>query len=150
MEELQTTEPNSKVDELRHIVSNFAEFLRHENDLLREFDTVGVSSLYEQKVKMVSAYRSISAYFIKNHQQLEQLDVETRTNLKEISLALDAELKENEMLLKTRMEASKTVMDTIISVAKMNNNRDATSYGSHGTYSPVDNNKNALAINRTL
>lgn len=150
MEELQTVENNSKVDELQQIVSSFADFLRHENSLLREFDTIGVSALYEQKVKLVSAYRSISAYFIKNHQQLEQLDVELRTHLKELSIELDSQLRENEMLLKTRMEASKTVMDTIISVAKMNNNRDATSYGSHGTYSPVDNNKNALAINRTL
>ena len=150
MEELQKNENNSKIEELKQIVSSFVDFLEHENSALRDFDTASVSAAYEQKTKLVSAYRSISAYFIKNHQILEQLDNDDKVLLRDLSLSLDAQLKENEMLLKTRMEASKTVMDTIISVAKMNNNRNATSYGSQGTYSPLDNNKNALAINRTL
>lgn len=150
MEELHTQENNSKVEELRQIVGGFVDFLLAENAALRAFDTATVSSMFEQKSKLVSAYRSISAYFIKNHQVLEALDGESKQNLRDLSMALDAQLRENEMLLKTRMEACKTVMDTIIGVAKMNNNRNATSYGSHGTYSPQDNNKNALAINRTL
>lgn len=150
MEELQINDGSSKVEELKQIVNSFIGFLEQENAALKAFDTTAVSAAYEQKSKLVSAYRSISAYFIKNHQVLEQLDSENKTLLRDLSMALDTQLKENEMLLKTRMEASKTVMDTIISVAKMNNNRNATSYGSHGTYSPLDNNKNALAINRTL
>lgn len=150
MEELHTQENNSKVEELRQIVGGFVDFLQAENAALRAFDTAAVSSMFEQKTKLVSAYRSISAYFIKNHQVLEALDGESKRNLCDLSMTLDTQLRENEILLKTRMEASKTVMDTIIGVAKMNNNRNATSYGSHGTYSPQDNNKNALAINRTL
>ena len=41
-------------------------------------------------------------------------------------------------------------MNTIINIAKVTNNRNATSYGAQGRYSPLDNSKNALAINRTL
>ena len=150
MEELQKNENNSKIEKLRQIISSFVEFLQEENAALRAFDTATVSAMFEQKTKLVSAYRSISAFFIKNHQLLENLDTESKLALKDLSVTLDTQLKENEILLKTRMEASKTVMNTIIGVAKMNNNRNATSYGAHGTYSPQDNNKNAIAINRTL
>lgn len=150
MEEAPIKENMTKIEELKQIAAGFVEFLQQENAALRAFDTTAVSAGYEQKVRLVSAYRSISAYFIKNHQLLENLDNESKQALRELSVSLDAMLRENELLLKTRMEASKTVMDTIINVAKMNNNRNATSYGAHGMYSPQDNNKNALAINRTL
>lgn len=42
------------------------------------------------------------------------------------------------------------VMDTIVNIAKVSNNINATSYGAQGRYSPLDNSKNALAVNRTL
>ena len=92
----------------------------------------------------------MSAFFIKNQKYLAEIDAELRDELKEASLELDTLLKENELLLKAKMETSKKVMDTIINIAKVTNNRNATSYGAHGNYSPLDNNKNALAINRTL
>ena len=124
--------------------------MRKENEALRKFDVEAVSNLYEQKSKTVSAYRSMSAFFIKNQKYLAEIDTELKDSLKDASLELDALLKENELLLKAKMETSKKVMDTIINIAKVTNNRNATSYGAHGNYSPLDNNKNALAINRTL
>ena len=139
MEELQTEEINAKVEDLLDVIDGFAALLEKENEALRKFDTEAVGSMYEQKAKTVSAYRSMSAFFIKNQAYLNQADAD-----------LKQELKENELLLKTRMETSKNVMDTIINIAKVTNNRNATSYGAHGTYAPLDNNKNALAINRTL
>ena len=81
---------------------------------------------------------------------MDLLDDEKKKELKSVSQELDALLKENDLLLKTRMETSKNVMNTIINIAKVTNNRNATSYGSQGRYSPLDNNKNALAVNRTL
>ena len=92
----------------------------------------------------------MSAYFIKNHEALEQLPKADKKDLREASLRLDELIRENELLLKTRMEASRNVMNTIINIAKVTNNRNATSYGAQGRYSPLDNSKNALAINRTL
>ena len=73
-----------------------------------------------------------------------------RQEMKEISTRLDELIKTNEQLLKTRMETSKNVMDTIVNIAKVSNNINATSYGAQGRYSPLDNSKNALAVNRTL
>lgn len=150
MEELQLEEINGKVEDLLDVIDGFADLLKKENDALRKFDVEAVGSLYEQKAKIVSAYRSMSAFFIKNQNYLSNADIELKQDLKDASQELDALLKENELLLKTRMETSKNVMDTIINIAKVTNNRNATSYGAHGTYSPLDNNKNALAINRTL
>ncbi len=150
MEELQTADLNDKALDLCDIIAGFAALLQKENEALRAFDVETVSSLFEQKNKIVAAYRSMSAFFIKNQAHLTQIAEETRQHLKEASLQLDTLLKENELLLKTRMETSKNVMNTIINIAKVTNNRNATSYGSHGTYSPLDNNKNALALNRTL
>lgn len=150
MEELQLEEINGKVEDLLDVIDGFADLLKKENDALRKFDVEAVGSLYEQKAKIVSAYRSMSAFFIKNQNYLSNADTELKQDLKDASQELDALLKENELLLKTRMETSKNVMDTIINIAKVTNNRNATSYGAHGTYSPLDNNKNALAINRTL
>lgn len=150
MEELQLDEINDKVADLQDVILGFADLLKKENEALRNFDVEAVSNLYEQKAKTVSAYRSMSAFFIKNQKYLAEIDAELRDELKEASLELDTLLKENELLLKAKMETSKKVMDTIINIAKVTNNRNATSYGAHGNYSPLDNNKNALAINRTL
>ncbi len=150
MEELQLEEINDKVADLQDVILGFADLLRKENEALRKFDVEAVSNLYEQKSKTVSAYRSMSAFFIKNQKYLAEIDAELKDSLKDASLELDALLKENELLLKAKMETSKKVMDTIINIAKVTNNRNATSYGAHGNYSPLDNNKNALAINRTL
>lgn len=150
MEELNLEEINGKVADLREVIRGFAELLKAENEALRKFDVEAVGSLYEQKAKTVSAYRMMSAFFIKNQECLSKADSELKLSLKEDSQELDTLLRENELLLKTRMETSKNVMDTIINIAKVTNNRNATSYGAHGTYSPLDNNKNALAINRTL
>ncbi len=150
MEELQLDEINDKVADLQDVILGFADLLRKENEALRKFDVEAVSNLYEQKSKTVSAYRSMSAFFIKNQKYLAEIDAELKDSLKDASLELDALLKENELLLKAKMETSKKVMDTIINIAKVTNNRNATSYGAHGNYSPLDNNKNALAINRTL
>ena len=150
MEELQLDEINDKVADLQDVILGFADLLKKENEALRNFDVEAVSNLYEQKAKTVSAYRSMSAFFIKNQKYLAEIDTELRDELKEASLELDTLLKENELLLKAKMETSKKVMDTIINIAKVTNNRNATSYGAHGNYSPLDNNKNALAINRTL
>ncbi len=150
MEELQLEEINNKVEDLLDVIDGFADLLKTENEALRKFDVEAVGSMYEQKAKIVSAYRSMSAFFIKNQNYLSNADTELKQDLKDASQELDSLLKENELLLKTRMETSKNVMDTIINIAKVTNNRNATSYGAHGTYSPLDNNKNALAINRTL
>ena len=150
MEKLSVKEINDKIANLLDIIDEFAEILEFENKSLEKFDTEGVSKLYEQKIKAVAAYRSLSAFFIKNQEYLKSADTELKIELKEASLELDDLLKENELLLKTRMETSKNVMNTIINIAKVTNNSNATSYGAHGNYSPMDNNKNALAINRSL
>ena len=150
MEELQLEEINDKVADLQDVILGFADLLRKENEALRKVDVEAVSNLYEQKSKTVSAYRSMSAFFIKNQKYLAEIDAELKDSLKDASLELDALLKENELLLKAKMETIKKAMDTIINIAKVTNNRNATSYGAHGNYSPLDNNKNALAINRTL
>ena len=150
MENLSVKEINDKVADLLDIIDGFIEILDIENKALNKFDAEEVGKLYEQKIKAVSAYRSLSAFFIKNSDTLKVADATLKSELKDASLELDEMLKENELLLKTRMETSKNVMNTIINIAKVTNNRNATSYGAHGTYSPLDNNKNALAINRTL
>lgn len=150
MEELQLQEVSSKLEDLKQVIGSFSQLLKAENQALKEFNVEAVSALYEQKTKIVAAYRSMSAFFIKSPQSLDLLDDEKKKELKSVSQELDALLKENDLLLKTRMETSKNVMNTIINIAKVTNNRNATSYGSQGRYSPLDNNKNALAVNRTL
>ncbi|MBE6452381.1 MAG: hypothetical protein E7012_02695 [Alphaproteobacteria bacterium] len=150
MENLSVNEINNKLADLLDIIDGFIEILELENTALEKFDAEEVGKLYEQKMKAVSAYRSLSAFFIKNAESLKMADLNLKAELKEASRELDEILKENELLLKTRMETSKNVMNTIINIAKVTNNNNATSYGAHGTYSPLDNNKNALAINRTL
>ncbi len=150
MENLSVKEINDKVADLLDVIDGFAEILELENEALEKYDTETVGKLYEQKIKAVSAYRSLSAFFIKNQDTLQMADMELKKELKEASHDLDELLKDNELLLKTRMETSKNVMNTIINIAKVTNKSNATSYGAHGNYSPLDNNKNALAINRTL
>lgn len=150
MQEYDLEEINDKIANLLDVIDEFIDLVDAENNALQAYNVEVVGSLYEKKTKIVAAYRSMSAFFIKNQKYLAEADVELKQDLKEASKELDEALKENELLLKTRMETSKNVMNTIINIAKVTNNRNATSYGAHGTYSPLDNNKNALAINRTL
>ncbi len=150
MTELQENEILAKIDHMKNVVSGFCEIINKENSALEIGDIATVKALYEQKIKTVAAYRSASAFFIKNREELASFEHESKSELKELSQKLDKALKTNDLLLKTRMEAGKKVMDIIINIAKNTNKSNATSYGSHGTYTPLDNNRNALAFNRTL
>lgn len=140
----------SKVNDFKAIVGSFATLLQAENEALEKFDLNKVGELYEQKTKTVTAYRNMVAYFIKNQESLKQLPETERSNLREISQNLDALIRKNDMLLKTKMQTNKVVMDSIINIAKVTNNANSTSYGAQGKYSPLDNNSNALTVNRTL
>lgn len=150
MENTTIQELETKVSDYQEVLRTFGELLEQENAALEMFNVEEVSQLYERKAKMVAAYRTMTAYFIKNQEGLAALDVAKRQELRNKAEKLDNLIKKNEVLLKTRMETSQNVMDTIINIAKMTNNSNATSYGAQGRYSPLDNNKNALAVNRTL
>lgn len=150
MEQIQTQEILDKIEMMKQIVSGFTSVIIKENEALKSGDDQMVKSLYEQKLKTVAAYRSMSAFFIKNKEAITAFQGPDKDELKELSQKLDKELKNNELLLKTRMEAGKRVMDTFINIAKKTNNTFATSYGARGNYTPLDNNRNALAFNRTL
>lgn len=139
-----------KISDFKEIVGSFSALLVEENEALNKFDVDKVSKLYERKAKSVEAYRSLVAYFIKNQETLSVIKAEEKQAIKDLSVKLEQLLHDNDILLKTRMETSQNVMNTIVNIAKMTNNANATSYGSQGRYSPLDNNKNALAVNRTL
>ena len=140
----------SKVNDFKEIVGSFATLLQSENEALEKFDLDKVGELYEQKTKTVTAYRNMVAYFIKNQESLKQLPEAERDNLRDISQNLDALIRKNDMLLNTKMQTNKMVMDSIINIAKVTNIANSTSYGAQGKYSPLDNNSNALTVNRTL
>jgi hypothetical protein len=150
MEELQTQEILNKIEMMKQIIIGFTEVINRENNALKINDVQSIKVLYEQKLKTVAAYRSMSAFFIKNREILASFECEAKNELKDLSSILDQTLKTNELLLKTRMEAGKRVMDTFINIAKTANKSNATSYGARGNYTPLDNNRNALAFNRTL
>lgn len=152
MEELNKSKEEimKKVQDYKEIIESFSALLKEENQALSDFSLDIISSLYEKKSQTVMAYRTMVAYFIKNRESLRELSDDERMALKNSSQALDELLQENDRLLRTRMETSKTVMDSIVNIAKVTNNANATSYGNHGHYTPLDNSKNALAINRTL
>ena len=150
MEELQAKEIAEKIELMKQIVSGFTEVISKENEALKNSKAEEVKVLYEQKIKTVAAYRSLSAFFIKNRAAVAAFESKEKEELKELSVVLDKALKTNELLLKTRMEAGQKVMDTIINIAKKTNKSNATSYGAQGNYTPLDNNYNALAFNRTL
>ena len=139
-----------EVETYLQVVDAFIELLQKENQALEDYDMEVIRSLYDIKAKTVGAYRTLVAYFMKHQESLKELDKATAKELKEASAELDELLNENDMLLKTRMETSKTIMDSIVNIAKVAVKSDATSYGAEGFYSPQQNGKNALAINRTL
>ena len=139
-----------KVRDYKDVINGFTALLAEENKALENFEADIVASLFEQKSKSVAAYRSYVAYFIKNQAALNDVEEEYKQQLKEMSLQLDALLKENDRLLKTRMETSKSIMDSIVNMAKNNSHANSTSYGCQGKYSPLESSKNAIAVNRTL
>ena len=150
MEELQIKEILDKLEMMKEIVTTFINVIGEENTALKNNDVKAVKGLFEQKIKVVAAYRSMSAFFIKHREAIARFNGAEKDELKNLSLKLNDMLKTNELLLKTQMEAGKKVMDTFINIAKTTNNSNATSYGAGGNYTPLDNNRNALAYNRTL
>lgn len=151
---MEKLEPESnikqKIKDFEDVIVRFQNLLLEENKALQEFNFDAVAKLYDQKSNIVNVYRNMVAFFIRNQEALNDAEPEQKVKLKELSINLDNLIKENDVLLKTRMETSKTVMDSIVNIAKITNNANSTSYGAHGNYSPQDNNHNALAINRTL
>ncbi|MBQ9235351.1 MAG: hypothetical protein IJ184_02680 [Alphaproteobacteria bacterium] len=150
MENITTQDIEAKIAMMEQIVSSFIAVITQENAALQFGDIVKVKSLYEQKVKTVAAYRSLSAFFIKNKEAVAAHTSSQKEQLKTLSAELDGLLKTNELLLKTRMEAGKAVMNTFVEAAKRANAKSATSYGAKGVYTPLDNNRNALAFNCTM
>lgn len=150
MENMTQEELNKKIADYHEIISGFSALLEEENKALAELDMDTVGRLFEKKAQTVGVYRGLVAFFIKNQDALSSLGDEEKKSLKEASETLNALLLENDKLLKTRMETSQTVMNSIINIAKVANNANATSYGCQGRYTPLDNSKNALAVNRTL
>ena len=153
MENLDQVKPDDirqKIADYRNTINVFSDLLQKENSALRDLDMSTIEKLFEKKAQIVGMYRTLVAFFIKNKETLNILSTEERASLKTEAAALDDLLKENDQLLKTRMETSQTVMNSIIKIAKAANNANATSYGRLGTYSPQDNSKNAIAVNRTL
>ena len=140
----------TKINDFKEVVNSFSQLLQTENLALEQADTDVINELYPQKIKSVIAYRNMVSYFIQNQESLKALSEEERVNLRKISQDLDMLIHKNDTLLKTKMQASKIVMDSIVGIAKVANNANATSYGSQGKYSPLDNNSNALTVNRTL
>ena len=150
LQQFNTEDLRQKIADYRNIISVFSEILQNENQALKAFDTDTVGKLFEKKAHVVGVYRTLVAFFIKNKEALNLLNPEERAEIKSQTALLDNLLKENDQLLKTRMETGQTVMNSIINFAKAANTATATSYGSQGNYSPLDNSKNAIAINRTL
>lgn len=150
MENLGKEEILKKIADYKDIIVGFSELLKTENQALSDYNMDLIGKLYEKKSQTVIVYRSMVAFFIKNREELSALTAEERADLREKSQTLDSLLRENDQLLKTRMETSQTVMDSIVNIAKVTNNANATSYGSEGRYTPLDNSHNAMAVNRTL
>lgn len=150
MENVNIKEIADKIEMMKQIISSFTGVLEQENAALKSNDIKTVKSLYEQKIKAVVAYRTACAFFIKNQNIVAEYISPQKDELKELSVKLDVVLKENELLLKTRMDAGKAVMNTFVQVAKMANNKQATAYGAKGGYALIDNQRNALAFNRTM
>lgn len=150
MENLGKEEILKKIADYKDIIVGFSELLKTENQALSDYNMDLIGQLYEKKSQTVIVYRSMVAFFIKNREELSALTAEERADLREKSQTLDSLLRENDQLLKTRMETSQTVMDSIVNIAKVTNNANATSYGSQGRYTPLDNSHNAMAVNRTL
>ena len=140
----------NKVNDYCEIIAAFSALLTEENAALEAYDVKKIADLYENKLQLVTAYRNMTAFFIKNQEGLKALDESIRAPLRVSAKALDDLLKTNDTLLKAKMETSKLVMDTVVNIAKMTNKNNSTAYGAQGNYAPADNNGNALSINRTL
>ena len=93
MERLQTQEILDKIEMMKQIVIGFTDVISKENDALKVGDDQTVKVLYEQKLKTVAAYRSLTAFFIKNRAQIAEFVGEAKDELKELSINLDKVLK---------------------------------------------------------
>ena len=69
----QQTEMQKKISDYQEILLTFAELLQEENQALRDYNVVRVSEMYEQKAQIVSVYRNLVAYFIKNQHALASM-----------------------------------------------------------------------------
>ena len=85
MQEYDLEEINDKIANLLDVIDEFIDLVDAENNALQAYNVEVVGSLYEKKTKIVAAYRSMSAFFIKNQKYLAEADVELKQELKEAS-----------------------------------------------------------------
>lgn len=148
--EISINDFNDKVNTYCDIVERFSALLQAENEALRAYDMEKITQLYEAKVHVVSGYRSIVAFFIKNQKRLDDIASDLRAKMKDLAVKLDVLMKENDLLLKTKMQTSQSVMNSFVGIAKNVRNTNATSYGAGGQYSNVDHAQSAIALNKTF
>ncbi|MGN0914343.1 MAG: hypothetical protein ACI4OW_05570, partial [Alphaproteobacteria bacterium] len=72
--QIQNEDFNRKIADYKEIINSFSDLLSIENEALRNYDTDAVTALYEQKTKIVTVYRNLVAYFIKNQEVLKALE----------------------------------------------------------------------------
>ena len=85
MDETKINEILSKIDIMKQIVTGFINVVSKENEALKNNNVNGVRALYEQKLKTIAAYRSMSAYFIKNSEIISSFASPEKEDLKELS-----------------------------------------------------------------
>ena len=70
-------EIKTKATDYLDIVRRFSELLQEENAALEKFETDKVAELYEQKVRLVTAYRSFVAFLSKIRKVLSSWTLKT-------------------------------------------------------------------------
>ena len=98
-QEFSPADINTKINEYKEEIMHFAALLENENQALRAYNIDAVTALLEEKTKLVTSYRAMVAYFIKNQEKFKTADNEAKQSLKELSLKLDALMKENDVAI---------------------------------------------------
>ena len=70
-QEFSPADINTKINEYKEVIMHFAALLENENQALRAYNIDAVTALLEEKTKLVTSYRAMVAYFIKNQEKVK-------------------------------------------------------------------------------
>lgn len=131
-------DPTKRVNDLIVITDRLANLLERENEALRDRRSSVLHEILDEKVTLSRVYESRIMGLTKEHELLDEVDIELRERLKGLGEKTGRLMEENAMLLKIAIKANQTVVDLIAEAVKESSHKSGayTATGASGKNSP--------------
>lgn len=127
-----------RVEDIIHLSARLAQVLAQEADLLERMQVGKIAGLQKEKTMLTNALELTKKQVAKRPEILEDIDEETRENLREIVTVFNQVLEENYRRLNTARLVNQRIVQAITEVVSEQASRDGYDQKGHGGRAGAD------------